>query len=200
MKKQILNSKAGYNLVASVYNKKEKYFDSFEKGRVLPLLGNVENKKILDVGTGTGRLAVRLAKAGADIVALDISEGMAEKLKAISYKLKAVVGDAEDLPFKNESFDIVIATFLIVHLKNPRRFFEETYRVLKQGGLFLVTNINQRKAPAIKTKDGLIEIESYYHRPEKIRQALEELAFGIEKEEFVKEGGVWVNQIILARI
>lgn len=199
MKKQILNSQAGYNLLADYYAQREKYWDNFEKGRVLPMLGNVKNKKILDVGAGTGRLAIRLAKAGAKVTALDISEAMLNKLKAISYKLKVVVGDAENLPFGDESFDIVIATFLAVHLKDPNRFFEEACRVLKQSGLFLITNINQRKAPAVKTKEGLIEIESYYHRPEKIRKALEELAFGIEKEEFVKEDGVWVNQIVLAR-
>lgn len=199
MKKQILNSEVGYNLLADYYAQREKYWDSFEKGRVLPLLGEVKDKKILDVGAGTGRLAIRLAKAGAKVTALDVSEAMLNKLKAKSYKLKAVVGDAENLPFADESFDIVIAAFLVVHLKDPNRFFKEAYRVLKQSGLFLINNINQRKAPAVKTREGLIEIESYYHRPEKIREALEELAFGIEKEEFVKEYGVWVNQIVLAR-
>lgn len=200
-KVKILNSEAGYNLLANYYSQREKYWDSFEKGRVLSLLGNVKNKKILDVGAGTGRLAIRLAKLGAEVTALDISEIMLNnlKLKIKNFKLNIAIGDAENLPFDDESFDIVIATFLIVHLKDTKRFFEETHRVLKPGGLFLLTNINQKNPPEIETKQGKIKIESYYHHPRKIREALEELAFGIEKEEFIKEGCVWINQILLCQ-
>jgi len=212
----ILNSQDGYNLVADYYTKKEKYWDSFEKGRVLPLLGDAKGKKILDVGAGNGRLTLRLAKAGALVTALDLSEEMLKKLQVYprpgstevttrselgskaSYKLQVVVGEAEDLPFEDESFDIVIATFLIVHLKDLHRFFDEAYRVLKPGGLFLLTNINQREAPIIKTKKGPIEIESYYHRPERVIEELETLAFKIERNNFIYEGDIWVNQVVLA--
>ncbi|MBI5222695.1 MAG: class I SAM-dependent methyltransferase [Candidatus Magasanikbacteria bacterium] len=194
---RVLNSKSGYNLAADYYASKEKYWDSFEKDRVLPMLGNLNGKKVLDVGAGTGRLALRMTKLGAQVTALDVSDEMSKKLQIKNCKLKIITGDAEDLPFKDGSFDVVVATFLVVHLKYLRRFFEEAYRVLKDGGLFLVTNINQRKAPAVKTKDGLIEIKSFYHRPEAVVELLEEMAFSIEKNEFVKEGENWVNQIIL---
>ncbi|MBU2542453.1 methyltransferase domain-containing protein [Patescibacteria group bacterium] len=209
-KVKILNSKEGYNLTADYYDKKSAYWDSFEKDRVLPILGDLKDKKILDVGAGTGRLCVRMARLGAEVTALDISSVMMESLKSKvkshtqgasvsseKSRLEIFVGDAEDLPFEDESFDIVIATFLIVHLKDLHRFFDEVYRVLKPGGLFLVTNINQRKAPVVKTKEGLVEIESYYHKPEKVIEELEDLAFGIQREEFVREGETWVNQIVL---
>jgi ubiquinone/menaquinone biosynthesis C-methylase UbiE len=109
-----------------------------------------------------------------------------------------VIGDCENMPFDDGGFDVVVSAFHIVHLKDLKRFFDEAYRVLKPGGKFLVTNINQKRPPEIKTKEGMIEIESYYHRPEEVKEVLEELAFGIEKEIFVKEGEVWVNQIMLA--
>ncbi|MBI4992935.1 MAG: class I SAM-dependent methyltransferase [Candidatus Magasanikbacteria bacterium] len=203
---KIVNSKTGYNLAADYYANKEKYWDSFEKDRVLSMLGDLKDKKVLDVGAGTGRLALRIAHAGAQVTALDVSGEMLKNLKSKVHKViksiklpvETASGEAENLPFADESFDVVIATFLVVHLKDLRRFFDETYRVLNNGGLFLVTNINQRKAPAIKTKDGLIEIESYYHRPEAVVELLEELAFSVEKNEFVKEGENWVNQIILS--
>lgn len=200
MKKiKILDSAEGYDLAAEDYDKKEKYLNSFEKGKFLSLLLEIKNKKILDVGAGTGRVSLPLALAGAQVTALDISEKILELLKRKNKKITTVVGEAENLPFENESFDIVTAAFLIVHLKDPKIFFDEVYRVLKPDGLFLVSNINQKEPPVVKTKEGDIQIKSYYHRPEKIKDSLQDLAFSIEKEEMIFESEVWVNQIILAK-
>lgn len=198
-KVKVLNSKDGYNILADYYAKKEKYWDSFEKDQVLPLLGEINNKQILDVGAGNGRLSSKLAKLGAEVTALDVSEEMLKSLKRKSKKIEIILAEAESLPFDNDSFDVVVATFLIVHLKDLKLFFDEVYRVLKPGGLFLVTNINQRKAPEIKVNKDLIEVESYYHRPEQVLEILEALAFSVEQEKFIKEGEVWINQIVLAK-
>lgn len=189
---------SGYNLAASDYDKKEKFLDSFEKNLLLPMLGDIRCKKILDVGAGTGRLSLRLAEKGADVVALDISEKMLAELINKNKKINIVVGNAEQLPFEDNYFDAVAAAFLIVHLKDPRIFFDEVYRVLKDGGQFIVTNVNQKEPPVIQTTNKMIKIESYYHRPETIREILESLAFNIKREEIVKENGVWVNQILVA--
>jgi ubiquinone/menaquinone biosynthesis C-methylase UbiE len=108
------------------------------------------------------------------------------------------VGEAENLPFEDGVFDFVTATFLVVHLKNPLSFFDEAYRVLKNDGKLIVTNINQKEAPEVKTKQGKIKIESFYHRPEKIIEDLESLAFKIEKNIFVYENDIWINQIVVA--
>ncbi|HRY36859.1 MAG TPA: class I SAM-dependent methyltransferase [Candidatus Magasanikbacteria bacterium] len=197
---KVLFSKEGYDLAAQGYDKKEKYLDSFEKGKFLSLLSeNLKGKVILDVGAGTGRVSLPLFFAGGQVTALDVSEKILEVLKKKNSKIKTVVGDAEALPFEKNIFDIVTAAFLVVHLKDPTRFFDEVYRVLKPGGLFLVTNINQKEPPVVKTGVGDIQIKSYYHRPDKIREILSQLAFVIEKEEMIYENEVWVNQIILAK-
>ncbi len=196
---KVLSSEEGYDLAAEFYDEKEKYLNSFEKNKILPLLGDIKNLTVLDVGAGTGRLSVQLAKAGAQVTALDVSANMLELIKRKNNKIQTTVADAENLPFEKESFDVVTAAFLIVHLKDPTRFFDEVYRVLKDGGTFVVTNINQKDPPEIKTKEGSIIIESFYHRPEKIREVLESLAFTIQQEVFVKESDIWVNQIIVAR-
>lgn len=198
-KVKVLPSAVGYNLAADVYDENENYLNSFEQGELIPLLGALAGKKVLDVGAGTGRLSLPLANRGAQVMALDVSPKMLELVKKKNSKITTVVGDAESLPFADGSFDIVTAAFLIVHLKDPIRFFDEVYRVLKDGGKFLVTNINQKDPPKVKTKSGEIIIESYYHRPEKIREILESLAFNIEEEVFVKEKDLWVNQILVAR-
>jgi len=186
-------------LAAENYDKKEKYLNSFEQGKTVPLFEDVNGKKILDVGAGTGRLAVELAKKGAIVTALDVSEQMLKILQRKNKKIITALGGAESMPFADEEFDLVAAEFLIVHLKNPKRFFDEAYRVLKNRGRLLITNINQKDPPEINTKDGKIKIESFYHRPDRIIEILELLAFKIEKEIFIKESGVWINQIIVAR-
>lgn len=197
-KNQLYHSVEGYNRVAKVYDKKLSYLNSFEKGRIIPFLGEVKGLRILDIGAGTGRIAVQLAQRGAQMTACDNSSKMLDVLKKKDTRIATVVGDAEDLPFKDETFDIVIAAFLIVHLKSLSRFFDEVYRVLKSGGRFLVTNINQRRPPPIEVEERSIIIESFYHRPDSVRAALEESGFVIDKEELVKENGVWINQILLA--
>lgn len=186
-------------MAAQFYDEKEKYLNSFEQGKIIPLLGDLKDKKVLDTGAGTGRLSLLLASRGAQVTALDVSSKMLEAIQRKNKNIQTIVGDAESLSFADSTFDIVTAAFLIVHLKDPARFFDEVYRVLKDEGVFVVTNINQKDPPLVKTKTDPIIIESFYHRPEKVKEILESLAFSIEQEFFVKEGSVWVNQIILAK-
>lgn len=198
-KVKVYNSESGYNLAAKEYDKKEGYLNSFEKNRLLPLFGDVVGNKILDVGAGTGRIALQLAKLGADVTALDVSPEILTVLKQKNSRVETVIGDAENLPFLDASFDSVVSAFVIVHLKDLHRSFDEAYRVLKDGGTFIVTNINQKDPPVITTKAGDIVIESYYHRPEKVRETLESLAFTVKEEISIQEKGIWINQILVAR-
>lgn len=194
---KILDSAEGYDLAAPSYDKKENYLNSFEDSYIFNCLGDLKNKKVLDVGAGTGRLSIRFASLGAETTALDISPEMLKVLNCKNSRIKTVVADAENLPFDDNSFDIVVGAFLIVHFKNPKYFFNEAYRVLKPGGILLVTNINQKEPPEVATAVGKIKIESYYHRPSEIKDQLEDLAFTVE-EHFVSTSEVWVNQILKA--
>lgn len=227
-KPKLLNSQTGYDLYAQFYDKKLAYLDSFEQFHLLPNLGHIKDKKILDVGAGTGRLALRLAEKGAAVTAIDVSEKMLKILEEKVKKhfsvilaqaripllkenhkipdrvgndnvIKTIVADAENLPFPDNSFDIVVAAFLIVHLKNPKYFFSEAYRVLKSGGILAVTNINQKRPPELETKQGKIIIESYYHRPEQVIENLQKELFIIKKNILIKEKETWINQIVISQ-
>ena len=66
--KKGLDPKQGYYRYAATYDDLQKYWDSFEKDYLKPYIEQSKNKKVLDAGAGTGRLSVRLADAGADVI------------------------------------------------------------------------------------------------------------------------------------
>ncbi len=103
-------------------------------------------KSILDIATGTGDLAIQFAdKTKAEkIVGLDISEGMlsvARKKvdgKKIESRVQFIVGDSEELPFKESSFDVITVSFGIRNFENLEKGLAEILRVLKPNGLFII--------------------------------------------------------------
>ncbi len=113
--------------------------------RVAAILKMKKPTTILDIATGTGDLAINLVETGADkIVGLDISSGMLEvgKKKVANKNLgniiEMVVGDSEDLPFQENSFDAVTVAFGVRNFETLGKGLEEIYRVLKPNGTFVV--------------------------------------------------------------
>jgi len=111
----------------------EKYF--------FKLLGNIKDKKILDIGSGFGNLALFLAKNGAIVTSIDISQ---ELIKGCRYRAKKnkldvafYVMDAEDLKFNAHTFDIIVGTRTLHHLQNIDKFIRNAYRCLKKDGFIL---------------------------------------------------------------
>jgi SAM-dependent methyltransferase len=94
----------------------------------------------LEVGAGTGYFSLNLIEAGAiaDATCSDISPGMLETLRANARRLgvsvKTVAGDAQALPFADESFDLVLGHAVLHHLPDLRAAFSEFARVLRPGG------------------------------------------------------------------
>jgi SAM-dependent methyltransferase len=103
---------------------------------------------LLDLGCGHGWYAFRLIDkwgfhgqiVGVDISKHNISIFQSEiEKQEYSNKLSANVANAEELPFLDNSFDLVYATESIEHVENPLKLFEEAYRVLKPEGEFIIT-------------------------------------------------------------
>lgn len=197
-KSNVYASQEGYDLYAQNYDASLGFLSSFEGNRLLEVLGDLRGMRVLDLGCGTGRLVRDLRNLGATVVGTDLSEGMLAVARKKYDDVEFVRADAANLPFKDGEFDLVISTFFIVHLRNLQPVFDEVYRVLKDRGNFILTNINQRRAPKLKTADGEIVIKSFYHRPSNVVAALEESFFKIEREEFIMDEKVWVNQIVKA--
>lgn len=97
-----------------------------------------EKQKILDVGTGTGAMALILAEMGHSVTGIDLSDGMLnmarEKAKDTNLMVEFEIGDAEKLIFSDNVFDMVINRHLLWTLPNPEKAIKEWYRVLKPEG------------------------------------------------------------------
>lgn len=113
--------------------------------RVVTIVSKNKPSKILDIATGTGDLAISMVATGAkEIIGLDISPGMLEvgKKKIEDKKLgniiKMVVGDSENLPFKDDTFDAITVAFGVRNFEDLKKGLKEIYRVLKPGGTFVV--------------------------------------------------------------
>lgn len=109
---------------------------------------NYDHKKVLDVGCNTGILLIPLLEKGINITGVDIAAkdiAIAKKsLKQRNLPEEVVsVADAEKLPFKTNSFDIVILSDVLEHVGDPERCAKEALRVVKKGGLVLATVPNE---------------------------------------------------------
>jgi demethylmenaquinone methyltransferase/2-methoxy-6-polyprenyl-1,4-benzoquinol methylase len=115
------------------------------RNKVVEIVGETNPDSILDIATGTGDLAINLAKTEASkIIGFDISEGMLdvgrkkiEKLK-LNSTIEMVLGDSEKMPFEDNSFDAITVAFGVRNFENLEKGLTEIYRVLKQGGVFVV--------------------------------------------------------------
>ena len=102
-------------------------------------LAELEGKKVLEIGSGSGAHSALMKKYGADVVAMDISakrvEAAADKLAFVTEGSGiAMQGDATILPFRDNQFDIVYSNGVLHHSANTGKSLKEIYRVLKPGG------------------------------------------------------------------
>ena len=120
-------------------------FDVKWRNNVVDFVKETSPETILDIATGTGDLAISLAKTEAKkIIGLDISDGMLEvgRKKIIKKKLNStiemVIGDSENLPFESNSFDAITVAFGVRNFEQLDKGLSEILRVLKPKGIFVI--------------------------------------------------------------
>jgi ubiquinone/menaquinone biosynthesis C-methylase UbiE len=93
--------------------------------------------RILDVGTGTGRVSIPLLERGADLIGCDLSTKMMTQLRQKFPPARLVQADASQLPFPGKHFDALL-TCHVMHLVGPwREAMREYRRVLRPGGVYI---------------------------------------------------------------
>jgi 2-polyprenyl-3-methyl-5-hydroxy-6-metoxy-1,4-benzoquinol methylase len=106
------------------------------------LTDELRGKKLLDAGCGTGWLSKRACERGATVTSLDVG---AKLLAQVAKKCDSerVVGDILRLPFADGTFDVVVSSEVIEHTVEPRRAVSELARVLRPGGVLVITVPNR---------------------------------------------------------
>lgn len=117
------------------------YNELLEMPATLKLLGNVNRKKILDFGCGTGIYAKLLTKKGAIVKGFDISKEMLDIAKKVNPTLDFRIGSGYNIPF-NELFDIVLSSLVVHYLQDWNKMFKQVSKVLKKGGYFIFSTGN----------------------------------------------------------
>ncbi len=134
--------RAGYDRWAAVYDHDANPLQALEEPHVREAVGDVRGRTVLDLGCGTGRHSLRLADAGADVTAVDFSEGMLAEArkKPGADRVRFVAHDLHDpLPFPDAAFDLVVSGLVLEHLRDLGGFFREARRVLRPGGRAVVS-------------------------------------------------------------
>jgi ubiquinone/menaquinone biosynthesis C-methylase UbiE len=95
-------------------------------------------ERVLDLATGTGWTSRILARRGAEVVGVDIAEGLLSAARSIaaveSLNIDYRIGDAEKLPFTDSAFDKVASTFGVMFASRPQVAAAELARVCRHGG------------------------------------------------------------------
>jgi len=122
--------------------KKGYYLGEDEKERIKIILDWAgKGNKILDLGSYDGFIASKIKRQGNDILCMEANKKLISKIK--NRGLGVSICDLEKkIPVKSESMDIIIAGEIIEHLVNTDLFISEIYRILKKGGILILTTPN----------------------------------------------------------
>lgn len=128
---------------------KQTFFLRDRINNVFELVGNVKDKKVLDIGTANGLFAIESSKKGATSIGLDFSIMALRNARSFSIakstNVEFVCGDGTILPFKSNVFDILILADLVEHLNKSLYddLIKECWRILKNGGLIAIYTPNK---------------------------------------------------------
>lgn len=125
---------------------------------------NPEKTNVLEVGCGGGYLCEEIAKMGFDTTGIDPSErslyNAIKHAKDNLLNIRYEIGAGENIPYPNNSFDVVLCCDVLEHVRDLPKVIREVSRVLKNGGLFIYDTFNR----TFLSKIGIIKILQEWKR------------------------------------
>lgn len=137
--------------------------------RLLEKVSINSKSRVLDIGCGLGRTSCRLAKeTGCTVTGIDIMPKMVEESKKTAKKMgvedrvKFMEGDARRLPFKDNSFDMVLVESVTIFVEDVAKAINEYYRVVKPGGAVCDNEVCITQASKEVLKDDVKDLEAIF--------------------------------------
>lgn len=176
----MFETQRGYDVIASVFERWHwfLYWRRNETPFVQEWLSQQPAGVGLDVGAGTGPYRDLVARLRSVHVMLDLSREML-RVHSDGRRLR-VQGDVRRSPFADRTFDWVLCTRVLSHVRDPVIAFDEILRVMKPGARCLVTDVHEDHPYQLMavSKDGrLVEIETYRHSTAEIESAARRAGF-----------------------
>lgn len=119
----------------------KEYMDKWDGQRFIDKMQLDKTKSVLEIGVGTGRLAVKVAPICGFFTGIDISEKTVEKAKENLAKIQhknLLYGDFLTFDFK-EKFDVVYSSLTFMHIKEKQKAFDKIFSLLKDKGFFILS-------------------------------------------------------------
>jgi ubiquinone/menaquinone biosynthesis C-methylase UbiE len=106
----------------------------------------IQPKLVLDAGCGAGHTTMAIAPHSEKVIAFDLTESMLEQVQQLAQErnftnIETGQGNVAELPFEDETFDVVVSRYSAHHWSNPEKAVKEFFRVLKNGGQFILSDI-----------------------------------------------------------
>jgi len=152
---------AGWNATAHKYDQHFGTITPEFRAALLDAAGVKEGLRVLDIATGPGYVAGAAAARGADAIGVDFAPNMVTEARKRHPQAMFQEGDAEDLPFPDETFDAVVSSFGMLHVSRAEVVLMEVQRVLRPGGRFAFTVWGKPNETVIATGILLRAIETH---------------------------------------
>jgi ubiquinone/menaquinone biosynthesis C-methylase UbiE len=137
----------GYDKWSVVYDHDQNPLPALEEPLVHDLIAAAapKGRAVLDLGCGTGRHALHLAREGAEVTACDFSPGMLSQARAKSRDavVRFLEVDLErPLPFREAEFDVIVSGLVLEHIASPAALFGEIFRILRPEGQAILSTMH----------------------------------------------------------
>lgn len=141
----------------------ERFVEVYDDAMIKRLVKEQRSRRaggvLLDVGTGTAQLLIKLAAVSelkdVRLIGVDYFQDMVDEaeravaLNNLQHRIEVLHGDAHDLPYPDDFADYVISRSTIHHWANPAQALREIHRVLKPGGIAIIHDVRRDPAPDV---------------------------------------------------
>lgn len=187
-----------YNKYHQVYNKETKdFWDNFPVTVINSFVNHLKGKKVLDLGSGPGRGALLLKKAGLEVICLDASKEMVKRTRKLGFR--SILADFREIPFPENTFDGVWAYTSLLHVskKEAMEVIRKIKFLLKPRGIFLIGMIEGEFEGDIE-RDSMPGIKRHFsfYSEDELRRMVESCGFKFEyQEKYIPHSKTYLNQI-----